>query len=77
MFLLGGGENCLVYRAITNTWSVMESMAGQGVPLAVGEISDGRIVAVTENSGGLSAEMYDPVTDRWGPAAVMLRGIER
>ncbi|XP_078163157.1 galactose oxidase/kelch repeat superfamily protein [Carex rostrata] len=77
MFLLGGDGNCLVYRATTNTWSVLGSMTVPGVPLAVGEVSDGRIVAVNENSGELSAEIFDPITDRWDRAAVMLQGIER
>ncbi|KAJ4748020.1 hypothetical protein LUZ62_082425 [Rhynchospora pubera] len=77
MFLFAGGENCLVYRAITNTWSVTGPMSSPRAPLAVGEVSDGRIAVVTENSGMLSAEIYDSITDKWGPAAVMPQGIER
>lgn len=55
----------------------MGPMTVPGVPLAVGEVSDGRIVAVNESSGELSAEIFDPITDRWDRAAVMHQGIER
>ncbi|KAJ3679220.1 hypothetical protein LUZ60_017231 [Juncus effusus] len=79
IFLLGDGANCLIYRAVTNSWSVIERLAVPGLPLASCETSDGRIVAVTgdENGGKLSTEIYDPLTDKWGPAAVMSKRIER
>ena len=73
---LGPTNQAALWNATTNTWTATQSMATARAWQAVNLLSDGRVLA----AGGLvnlvlattnTAEIYDPKTGRWSPAASM------